>query len=88
MVHHAKLIKKIKTDCPPEIQAGLNELAKTPEFTKILHDQGSEWSAEDWLGLARPGQSPVQSDSRNQTDLTVVIVETDWTGLGQTERTA
>ena len=21
--------------------------------------QGSEWSAEDWLGLARPGQSPV-----------------------------
>ena len=39
MVHHAKLIKKIKTDCPPEIQVGLNELAKTPEFTKILYDE-------------------------------------------------
>jgi len=39
MVHHAKLIKKIKTDCLPEIQAGLDELAKTPEFTKVLHDE-------------------------------------------------
>jgi len=39
MAHHAKLIKKIKTDCLPEIQAGLDELAKTPEFTKILHDE-------------------------------------------------
>ena len=39
MVYHAKLIKKIKTDCPSEIQAGLNKLAKTPEFTKILHDE-------------------------------------------------
>jgi len=39
MVHHAKLIKKIGTDCPPRIQAGLNELAKAPEFTKVLHDE-------------------------------------------------
>ncbi|PUU82591.1 hypothetical protein B9Z19DRAFT_1190263 [Tuber borchii] len=39
MVHYAKLIKKIGTDCPPGIQAGLNELAKAPEFTKALHDE-------------------------------------------------
>ena len=39
MVHYAKLIKKIGTDCPPGIQAGLNELAKAPEFTKVLHNQ-------------------------------------------------
>jgi len=39
MVHHAKLINKIGADCPPEIQAGLNELAKTPAFTKGLHDE-------------------------------------------------
>ena len=36
MVYHAKLIKKIGADCPPEIQAGLNELAKTLAFTKVL----------------------------------------------------
>ena len=39
MVYYAKLIKKIGTDCPPGTQAGLNELAKAPEFTKVLHDE-------------------------------------------------
>ncbi|PUU75166.1 hypothetical protein B9Z19DRAFT_368232 [Tuber borchii] len=39
MVYYAKLRKKIGTDCPPETQAGLNELAKAPEFTKVLHDE-------------------------------------------------
>ena len=45
IVHHAILIKKIKADCPLDgrldIQAGLDELAKTPEFTKILHDEAA-----------------------------------------------
>jgi len=35
-VCQAKLIKKIKPDCPPGVQAGLNALAKTEEFTQIL----------------------------------------------------
>ena len=29
------------------------------------HNQGSEWSTEDWLGPARPGQSLVYSDGGN-----------------------
>ncbi|PUU77512.1 hypothetical protein B9Z19DRAFT_1086112 [Tuber borchii] len=41
MVHHAKLIKKIGDDCPTEIQAGLNELAKTPAFTKVLREEAA-----------------------------------------------
>ncbi|RPA90727.1 hypothetical protein L873DRAFT_1875118 [Choiromyces venosus 120613-1] len=39
IVCQAKLIKKIRTDCAPEIQAGLDELAKTPAFIKVLHDE-------------------------------------------------
>ncbi|PUU77513.1 hypothetical protein B9Z19DRAFT_1086113 [Tuber borchii] len=41
MVHHAKLIKKIGAGCPTEIQAGLNELAKTPAFTKVLRKEAA-----------------------------------------------
>jgi len=39
MVYQAKLIKKISTDCPPGVQAGLNALAKTEAFTNILHKE-------------------------------------------------
>jgi len=39
MVYEAKLIKKISTDCPPGVQAGLNALAKTEAFTNILHKE-------------------------------------------------
>ena len=42
-------------------------------------------------GLAWTSQikeSQVQSDGGNQTDQTVMIVETNWTGLSQTGRTA
>jgi len=39
MVFEAKLIKKISTDCPPGVQAGLNALAKTEAFTNILHKE-------------------------------------------------
>jgi len=38
-VHHAKLIKKIVTDCPPGVQAGLDALAKTSEFTQLLEEE-------------------------------------------------
>ncbi|PUU72546.1 hypothetical protein B9Z19DRAFT_1069682 [Tuber borchii] len=39
MVYHAKLIKEIRADCPAGIQEGLNELAKTPEFTRVLGEE-------------------------------------------------
>ena len=39
MVYHAKLINEIRTNCPPGIQAGLNELATTPKFTHVLQDE-------------------------------------------------
>jgi len=32
-------MKKISTDCPPGVQAGLNALAKTEAFTNILHKE-------------------------------------------------
>ncbi|PUU80886.1 hypothetical protein B9Z19DRAFT_1122812 [Tuber borchii] len=41
MVHHAKLIKKVGADCPPETQAVLNELAKTHAFTKVLGEEAA-----------------------------------------------
>lgn len=37
-MNEAKLIK-ILTDCPPGIQAGLNALAKTEAFTRVLQDE-------------------------------------------------
>ena len=40
-MYHAKLIKEIRTDCPPGIQAGLDELAKTSAFTHVLRDEAA-----------------------------------------------
>ena len=37
----------------------LGGLLKLPYMSALVNAQGSEWSAEDWLGLARPGQSLV-----------------------------
>jgi len=39
MVYEAKLIKKIGTDCPPGVQAGLSALAKTEAFTEVLQKE-------------------------------------------------
>ncbi|PUU73745.1 hypothetical protein B9Z19DRAFT_1134561 [Tuber borchii] len=39
IVYEAELMKKITTDCKYEVQAGLDELAKTPEFIQILQEE-------------------------------------------------
>jgi len=33
------MIKKIATDGPPGVQAGLDALAQTPEFTQVLQEE-------------------------------------------------
>jgi len=38
-VYQAKLMKKIGTDCPSGVQAGLDALAKTSEFTQALQKE-------------------------------------------------
>ncbi|PUU73731.1 hypothetical protein B9Z19DRAFT_1134546 [Tuber borchii] len=39
IVYQAELMKKITTDSEYEVQAGLNELSKTPEFIQILQEE-------------------------------------------------
>ena len=38
-MYQARLMKKIPTDSEYEVQAGLDELAKTPEFIQILQEE-------------------------------------------------
>lgn len=41
MVYHAKLLKKIGADCALGVQSGLDEISKTPAFTKLLHEEAA-----------------------------------------------